>query len=75
MLLDVHMPENESGAFCAFVRNCEELQMTKIIGMSGRLTEGQVSQFVGRGYDAILRKPFTVRQVIEAIESAHAIVA
>jgi excisionase family DNA binding protein len=75
MLLDVHMPENESGAFCAFVRNCEELQMTKIIGMSGRLTEGQVSQFVGRGYDAILRKPFTVRQVIESIESAHAIVA
>jgi CheY-like chemotaxis protein len=49
--------------------------MTKIIGMSGRLTEGQVSQFAGRGYDAILRKPFTVRQVIEAIESAHAIVA
>ena len=75
MLLDVHMPEAESGAFCAFVRNSEELQMTKIIGMSSRLTDGQVSQLLTKGYDSILRKPFTVRQVIESIEHAHAVVA
>ena len=75
MLLDVHMPEAESGAFCAFVRGSDELQMTKIIGMSNRLTEGQIAQLVGRGYDTVLRKPFTVRQVIESIEHAHALVA
>ncbi len=75
MLLDVHMPEAESGAFCAFVRNSDDLQMTKIIGMSNRLTDGQIAQLVGRGYDSVLRKPFTVRQVIEAIEHAHALVA
>ena len=75
ILLDVHMPEAESGAFCAFVRGSDELQMTKIIGMSNRLTEGQIAQLVGRGYDSVLRKPFTVRQVIESIEHAHALVA
>jgi excisionase family DNA binding protein len=75
MLLDVHMPEAESGAFCAFVRGSEELQMTKIIGMSSRLTDGQIHQLVGKGYDSVLRKPFTVRQVVEAIEHAHAFVA
>ena len=75
MLLDVHMPEAESGAFCAFVRGSEDLQMTKIIGMSSRLTEGQINQLAGKGYDSVLRKPFTVRQVVEAIEHAHAFVA
>jgi CheY-like chemotaxis protein len=75
MLLDVHMPEAESGAFCAFVRGSEDLQMTKIIGMSSRLTDGQINQLVGRGYDSVLRKPFTVRQVIDMIENAHALVA
>ena len=49
--------------------------MTKIIGMSSRLTEGQINQLVGKGYDAVLRKPFTVRQVVETIEHAHAFVA
>ncbi|MFM7133902.1 MAG: response regulator [Planctomycetota bacterium] len=75
MLLDVHMPEAETGAFCAFVRSHEELSMTKIIGMSSRLTEGQIGQLATKGYDAVLRKPFTVRQVIESIEHAHAFVA
>lgn len=75
MLLDVHMPEAESGAFTAFVRGSEELQMTKIIGMTNRLTDGQISQLLGKGFDSVLRKPFTVRQVIEAIEHAHAVVA
>jgi CheY-like chemotaxis protein len=49
--------------------------MTKIIGMSSRLTDGQINQLVGRGYDSVLRKPFTVRQVIDMIENAHALVA
>ena len=75
MLLDVHMPEAESGAFTSFVRNSEELQMTKIIGMTNRLTDGQIGQLLGKRFDAVLRKPFTVRQVIVSIEHVHAVVA
>jgi excisionase family DNA binding protein len=75
MLLDVHMPEAETGAFCAFVRSNEELQMTKIIGMSSRLTDGQIAGLAVKGFDSVLRKPFTVRQVVDAIEHAHAFVA
>jgi excisionase family DNA binding protein len=74
MLLDVHMAESEAKAMTRFLRSSDDLQMLKIVAMSGKLTDGQVSQLTHQGYDAALRKPFTVRQVIEAIESASALV-
>ena len=48
--------------------------MTKIIAMSSKLTDGQVAQLSHQGFDGALRKPFSVRQVIDAIEGAHAVV-
>ena len=58
----------------SFVRHSDELQMTRVIGVSGKLTDGQMSSMNGKGFDCILRKPFTVRQVVDAIEHAHAFV-
>ena len=68
ILANIHIGEDEGRSIVKFVRNCDDLQMTKIIGMTGKLTDGQVSQLVHQGFDAALRKPFSVRQVIEAIE-------
>ena len=56
------------------VRGNSELQLTKIIAMSGKLTDGQVAQLTYQGFDGALRKPFSVRQVIDTIEGAHAVV-
>ena len=42
--------------------------------MSGKLTDGQANQLIQNGFDGYLKKPFHVRQVIEAIEDATAIV-
>ena len=53
----------------AFKGNAE-LQATKVIAMTGRMTEGQKTQLTCSGFDGVLTKPFTVRQVIEAIENA-----
>lgn len=74
MLLDVHLPDNEGNMINRVVRDNDDLQMTKIIAMSGKLTDGQVAQLTHQGYDGALRKPFSVRQVIETIEGAHAVV-
>ena len=38
--------------------------------MSGRLTDGQMTRLTCGGFDGVLRKPFTVRQVIDTIEDA-----
>ncbi|MDZ4756292.1 MAG: response regulator [Phycisphaerae bacterium] len=74
MLLDVHLGENEANSLTAMVRSSEDLQLTRIIGMSAKITDGQATQLLGRGFDSILRKPFSVRQVIESIEGVHAVV-
>ena len=74
MLMNVHLADAEGSELCKSIRENEDLQLTRIIAMSDKLTDGQSGQLVHRGYDNVLKKPFSVRQVIEAIEGAHAFV-
>lgn len=73
MLLDIHLLD-EASTICRVIRDNDELQVTKVIAMSSKLTDGQVAQLTHQGYDGALKKPFSVRQVIDAIEGAHAVV-
>jgi excisionase family DNA binding protein len=70
VLLDIHLGDADAKAFADNVRKNEQLQFTKIVAMSGKLTDGQSQSLRGAGYDAFLKKPFQVRQVVEAIEAA-----
>ncbi|HRP62457.1 MAG TPA: response regulator [Phycisphaerales bacterium] len=74
VLLDIHMVENDLKSITKALQSSDDLQMVKVIAMSSKLTDGQVAQLRHQGFDSALRKPFSVRQVIEAIESAHAVV-
>ena len=51
-----------------------DLQLTKVIAMSGKLTDQEAQGLLGSGFDGFLRKPFHVRQVIQSVEDAMAIV-
>jgi len=70
VLLDIHLADADAKAFAESVRKNEHLQFTKIVAMSGKLTDGQSQGLKGSGFDAFLKKPFQVRQVVEAIEAA-----
>jgi excisionase family DNA binding protein len=74
LLVDMHLNEVNGQQMLKMVRTCPDLQMTKVIAMSGKLTDGQGNQLISSGFDGYLKKPFHVRQVIEAIEDAVAIV-
>lgn len=74
MLLDLHLADCDGRMIAKFCRENDDLGVTKIIGTSGKLTDGQAAQMRHQGFDSALRKPFTVRQVIDAIEAAHAMV-
>ncbi len=74
MLLDVHLGEGDIKQISSFVRGDDDLQMCKIIAMSGKLTDGQLAGMKGQGFDGFLKKPFAVRQVVEAIEHATSLV-
>jgi len=74
VLLDIHLG-GDAGASDArqvakLVRDNDNLQMTRVVAMSGKLTDGQAMGLKGLGFDSFLKKPFQVRQVVEAIEAA-----
>ncbi len=83
MLLDIHLGDGMSsgaGADAArkvaeLVRDSDDLQMTRIIAMSGKLTDGQAAGLKAQGFDSFLKKPFAVRQVVQAIEQATNVAA
>lgn len=74
MLLDVHLGGGDARYVADLVRTAEDLQLTRIIAMSGKLTEGQSAQLRSQGFDGFLKKPFQMRQVVEAIEAATNVV-
>ena len=74
LLLDIHLVGADGKEICRALMDYDDHQMTKVIAMTGKLTDGQAAQLVHQGFDGALRKPFTVRQVIEAIEGAASVV-
>ncbi|MEX1017911.1 MAG: response regulator [Phycisphaeraceae bacterium] len=74
LLVDMHLGDVRGQDVLKLVRNTDDLQLTKVIAMSGKLTDGQGQHLLQQGFDGYLKKPFHVRQVVEAIEEATAIV-
>jgi len=74
LLLDLHLGEGDAREVARLVASTDSLQMTRVIAMSGKLTEGQAHGLHAQGFDSFLKKPFQVRQLVEAIEAATAIV-
>ena len=74
MLLDIHLGAIDGQAVLKLVRDNSDLQLCKVLAMSGKLTDGQAQALLTKGFDGYLKKPFHVRQVIEAIEDAAAVV-
>jgi excisionase family DNA binding protein len=75
VLLDLHVGDVDAKIFSDNIRRNENLGFTKIVAMSGRLTDGQALALKGQGFDQFLKKPFQVRQVVQAIEAATNLVA
>lgn len=74
ILLDVHLSDVSAREVTRQVKANPDLQLTKVIAMSGKMTEEESKGLLAGGFDGFLHKPFHVRQVIEAIEDAMAVV-
>ncbi len=74
ILLDMHLRDIEGRELCQLVKSNPDLQLTKLVAMSGKMTDDEAKGLLSGGFDGFLRKPFHVRQVIEAIEDAMAVV-
>ena len=74
ILLDINLGDINGKEVCKLVRMNPELQMTKVVAMSGQLTDDEAKALLTQGFEGFLKKPFTIQQVIQAIEDAVAVV-
>ncbi len=74
IFLDMHLGDVDGRAVAKHVKANPELQLTKVIAVSGTMTDEELKALTTAGFDGYLRKPFQVRQVIERVEDATAIV-
>jgi excisionase family DNA binding protein len=75
LLLDMHLSDIDGREVAKQVKSNPDLQLTKVVAMSGKMTDDESKGLVNGGFfDGFLKKPFHVRQVIESIEDAMAVV-
>jgi len=74
ILLDIHLGDVNGREVCKAVRMNPDLQMTKVIAMSGQLADEEAATLLHQGFDGYLKKPFTIQQVIQTVEDAVALV-
>ena len=74
LLLDLHLGNGEGHKVAEMIQSNDDLQLTKIIAMSGKLTDGQSAGLRAQGFEGFLKKPFQFRQLVEAIEKATSII-
>ena len=76
ILLDMHLKDLDAPQVAQLVKRSADLQLTKVVAMSGRLTDAEAQALLASGaFDGFLRKPFHVRQVVDAVEDAMAVLA
>jgi len=74
ILLDINLGDVNGKEVCKAIRMNPELQMTKVVAMSGQITDEEAKALLTQGFEGFLRKPFTIQQVIQAVEDAVAVV-
>lgn len=68
ILVDTATADINPEAIVRFLRGKTELQDTRLVAMSGGITEDQRQAWLQMGFDDCLAKPFEVRQIIEQVE-------
>ena len=74
ILLDINLGNISGREVCNHIRDNPELSGTKVIALSGAILGEQGNALLHQGFDGFLKKPFDLRQVIQAVEDAISIV-
>jgi excisionase family DNA binding protein len=74
ILIDLHLKDLDAKEVVKAVKQNPDLQLTKVIALSGKATDAELKSLNTQGFDGHLKKPFHVRQVIGAIEEVTSVV-
>lgn len=74
ILIDLHLKDLDAKEVVKAVKQNPDLQLTKVIALSGKASDAELKGLNNQGFDGHLKKPFHVRQVISAIEEVTSVV-
>jgi len=69
IVVDVALPDVSPPSLLRWVRSCENLHETALIGMATGLSDHDGQALLQQGFDAFLAKPFEIRALAQLIES------
>lgn len=69
LLVDVHLPDVDTKMLCRYFRTDSDFRSTVLIGTGHDLNNGEGQALLQQGFAGFLSKPFTVRELIDHIES------
>jgi DNA-binding response OmpR family regulator len=67
VLLDVMMPKKTGFEVCQSVRASDKLQATKILMLTARGRDTDVTKGLALGADAYITKPFSTRELVQKV--------
>jgi len=74
IVLDVSDGQDEAAAICRNIKAHAELQGTKVVAAAANLDKAKRRRLLAKGFDQCLPKPYSLRELIQAVEDATNIV-
>ncbi len=74
IVIDAIASEGEAIAICQNIKSHSELSGIAVIAAVGELTDAQANRMLAGGFDNCLIKPYSLRQLVEAVETASNII-
>lgn len=68
IVLDIHLSDMDGRMVSKRVRERKETQSTRILGISGYLSDEEASRLQEFGFDGFLKKPFSLSELCERVE-------
>ena len=75
IVLDLMLTDVDGRQVCKNIKQNPNLAAVKVVAVSGQLTTRQGQRLLAEGFDGFLSKPFSVNDVISAVEEASNIVS
>lgn len=74
ILLDIMLEDVSVKRICGKIRENPELHSTKIVAITSSLTEGEAQALLQQGFDGYLCRPFDIKQLVQCVDDAMAII-
>ncbi len=69
MILDIHLSDMDGRMVCERVKGRAETRNTRILGISGFISDEEVRELSEFGFDDFLKKPFQIEELAERVGS------